>query len=382
MNKLVLTMMAGALLWQGLAQRHKIDINAETPEGLLLQQIGTEEDPAKKVALLEEFSSKYSNHAGMPWVYGQLQPAYLKAGQHDKVFPVVEKLLTFDPSDAEMAHGALKAAEAKKDPDLILKWAVATSDAARKAVASKKPADEDEVENWKHKVDFAKQVETYTEYSLFNTALQTTDPGKKIQLIDKLAERNPQSQYLAQLDEVKFQSYRQLNNTEKAVEVAEALIAKNSTNEDLYLFVADYQFQKKDYDKTQDYGDKLVALMKSKPAPQGVAAADWEKKKTTATGLGLWFKGMSLAAQSKFGPADQVLRDALPFVDDNDQLKAAALFNLGLANYRLGDSAKSPNTQRILDALKFNQQCAAIKSPYQANAQRNITAIRSQYRIR
>jgi tetratricopeptide (TPR) repeat protein len=382
MKNLIVTALIGWLALPAPAQRHKIDINAETPEGQLLQQIGTEQDPDKKLALLEEFASKHDGHPGLPWVYGQLQPAYLKAQQFDKVFPVVEKLLQFDPTDAEMAHGALKAAEAKKDPDLILKWAVATSEAARKAVQSKQPEDEEEVEAWKHKVDFAKQVETYTEYALSSTALQTADAAKKLQLIDKLAERNPNSQYLTPLDEHKFLAYRQLNNADKAAEVAEKILARNPNNEDMLIFGADHAFQKKDYVKAMDYSVKVVGLMKTKPAPQGISAEDWEKKKTAILGVGMWMQGMILSSQAKYGPADEVLREALPHLESNEQMKAAALFNLGLANYKLGDNAKNPNTQRILDALKFNQQCAAIKGPFQGQAQRNIAAIRQQYRIK
>ncbi|HBY61875.1 MAG TPA: hypothetical protein DEH78_18810, partial [Solibacterales bacterium] len=64
-------------------------------------------------------------------------------------------------------------------------------------------------------------------------------------------------------------------------------------------------------------------------------------------------------------------------------LKAAALFNLGLANFRMGEAAKGEaQSQRILDALRFNQQCAAIKSPFQAQAAKNVAAIKSQYRLK
>ncbi|MBK5290344.1 MAG: hypothetical protein JJE04_01450 [Acidobacteriia bacterium] len=382
MNRFLSIALVSLLAIPAAAQRGKIDINAETPEGQLLQQIGTADDAAKKLALLEEFAAKYPKHEGLGWVYGQLQPVYLKAQQYDKVFPVTEKLLQADPSDSEMAHGALKAAEAKKDPDLVMKWASATSDAARLAMASKKPAEEDEVEAWTHKVDFAKQVETYTEYSLFSTALQTSDPAKKILLIDKLAERNPKSQYLSQLEEQKFIAYRQLNNNEKALEMAEATIAKNPGNEDMLLFAADqYLNVKKDNAKALLYADQVVELMKTKPAPNGVSAPDWEKKKQTILGLGLWMSGMIQSSQSKFSPADKTLREALPYLAGNDQLLGPALFHLGLANYRIG-SGKTTDTQRILDALKFNTQCAAIKGPFQTQAQKNIAAIRAQFRIK
>jgi hypothetical protein len=45
------------------------------------------------------------------------------------------------------------------------------------------------------------------------------------------------------------------------------------------------------------------------------------------------------------------------------------LFYAGLANYSM---------KNIPDALKFNQQCAAIKSPFQAKAAENVRVMRSQ----
>ena len=62
-------------------------------------------------------------------------------------------------------------------------------------------------------------------------------------------------------------------------------------------------------------------------------------------------------------------------------LLAGAYFYLGLANFKMGDS-KVPDEKRILDAVRFNEQCAAIKSPFQAPAQRNIKAIRQQFHIK
>src|SRR3954466_8971699 len=112
---LTLTLAAGAF-----AQRHTLgNINAETPEGQLLQQIGQAPDEAKKLALMEDFEAKAPKHEAIGWVYGQMQPAYVKAGKPDKALAVGEKLIAMDPDDMEAAHQNLKAAEAKKDPDLI-----------------------------------------------------------------------------------------------------------------------------------------------------------------------------------------------------------------------------------------------------------------------
>ena len=142
------------------AQRHKFTINTETPEGQLLAQIGQEEDAAKKLGLLEQFAEKFPKHEGFAWVLSQMVPAYNKAGQFDKALAVGDKLLTLDPGDIESAHAILQAAEGTKDPDAVLAWAPKVSDMARKVAQAEKPKEEEEAEEWKRRVDFAKQLDT------------------------------------------------------------------------------------------------------------------------------------------------------------------------------------------------------------------------------
>ena len=58
--KAVAILFALVLAAPGWSQCHKLtDINATTPEGQLLQKAGLEEDPAKKLALQEEFATQF-----------------------------------------------------------------------------------------------------------------------------------------------------------------------------------------------------------------------------------------------------------------------------------------------------------------------------------
>lgn len=382
MNALILGLGLALAVIPAAAQRHKLTINAETPEGQLLQNIGTEQDPTKKLALLEEFEAKHPKHEAIAWVYAQLQPAYAKNNQFDKAMAATEKLLAIDPEDVELAHGALKAAEASKNPDHVRKWAETVSSAARKVAASKKPEDEDEVEEWKRRVDFSKQVDTYCEYALFATALQTDDPKKKIELFQALEKVNPQSQYIPQSLGQQFLAYSQAGDRAGAVAIAEKVLATDQTNEDMLLAAASHYYEgKKDLTKALDYAGKIVTVLATKAAPEGVSAADWENKKNQVLGVAHWMTGVALSNQSKWAPADKSLRAALPLLKGpNAQLLPETLFHLGLANYKLGDAGSDQN--RILDAVKFNEQCAAIASPFQAQARKNLAAIRSQYHIR
>jgi len=358
--------------------RHNVDINTETPEGQALQAIGQEEDATKKLALLEEFAGKHSQNPNLLWVLGQMHRIYAKTAQHDKVFAVSEKLLAANPADSEIAYAGLQSAVAKQDTGLIVKWANITNEAAKKAVKLPKPADEDAEARWKYAVDFAQQIPKRCEYEVYTAALRSTDAATKLQLMDALKALNPQSEYAAQLDEQYFQAYRATNANDKAMEVAEKLAAANKANEDMLLLLANNAFEKKDADNTIKWATAVVELLKTKPAPQGVSPEDWEKKKNTISGISLWMIGMTYASNSNHPQTDSVLREALPLIQGNDALTSHALFQLALANHRMGE--KAGNVKLIQEAYTFFRQCSAVKGPNQGAAAKNAVVLQRQYR--
>jgi tetratricopeptide (TPR) repeat protein len=372
---------AAFLLAMGIAsaQRHKIAIDGATPEGKVLQQIEDEFDEPKKLALLEQFAAQYPKHEGAAWVYEQLVAVYAKANQTDKLLATGERLLVLDPADVEGAHPCLKAAlEAKRDPDLVLKWAVITSDAARKIAQSPKPADEEQVDEWTHRVEFAKQVDIYTEYALYAMALQTPDPKKKILLGEALEQRNPQSQYLPQVAEQLFIAYARTGDNAKAVALAERVLERDQSNAEMLLAVADNYRAKKQADKVADLTGKALQLAASKPKPEGVSDADFATWRTQIAGRANYVMGLTYAALDKWAQTDRALRAALPGIGSDPSRKAETLFYLGLANYNLAEAGE---TERARDALHFSDQCAAIPGPLQARARANAKAIRGRYHV-
>lgn len=373
MRTWVLALVAAAMAAPADAQRQRFTIDTETAEGQMLQQIGQEENEEQKLALLERFVAQYPTHEAAGWAHAMMVPSYLKAGRNDEALTAGEKALELDPEDLQTAHNVLKTAEATKDPDLLRKWALHVSGLARKVAESPKPADEDEAEEWEHRVDFAKQLDTYTEYSLYAAALQTADPHKQIELVETLQQHNPESEYLPRLRSHYFFAMQKAGNLDRAVEIAEEVLAQDKTNEDMLLVAADYYLhKKKDPKKVLEYSAQLVELMESKEKPEGASDADWAARKHQVMGIALWMQGTTYSTLNRFQDADNTLRKALPLIKGNDQLLAGALFHLGLANFKL---------EKILDAIKFNEQCIAIKSPYQAHAKRNLQLIHSQYRV-
>jgi tetratricopeptide (TPR) repeat protein len=354
------------------AQRPSVAISPTTPDGSLLQQIRDESDDAKKLALAEQFLAQYPDHEGVPYVYSAMLASWTKTGEFDKAMATAEKLLAKDPADLEPALAAVKAAEAKKDPDAVLKWAVLSSDLARRRIQTPKVQGEDD-ELSKLRVDFARQLDTYTEYALFTAAAQAQEPAKKVALLKTLEQRAPESKYLSQAMGMYFLALLQSGDMPAAVTVAEKLIPQGQGTEEMFAAAGDFYLrQNQEPQKVLDYSSKLIELANTRPKPDGVSDADWQKRKNYFLGFGQWLAGALYSSQGKFAEADKTLRAALPLLEGNDELKAGALYNIGLANHRL----KNPT-----EAIKFYEQCAALQSPYQPLAAENLKALRTVYRV-
>jgi hypothetical protein len=380
MRILLLTALLIAMGNGASGQRHALTaINAETPEGKLLQQISQEPDPNKKLAPMEQFISQFPKHDAAGWVLTQMQGLYVKGNNFDKALSTGEALLAMDAEDIDAAYANLKAAEGKVDPDLVLKWSAQTSQIAKKALAAPKREGDDEA-TYKQAQDFAKQVNTYTEYALYNTALKVADEKKTLEMADTLATRNPNSQYIAQVMPKYVQAAKQLNQMPRAIAYGERAYEKGLFNEDMLLTLSDYQMQNKQPAKVIMYTTKAVELMSSKPKPEGVDDAQWQQKKDSIIGIAQWMQGVTLSSQNKFAEADKALRVALPLVQANEQLRAGALFHLGLANYKMAQTSK--NKGQINDAVKYMEQAAAIKSPFQAQAAKNVPVIKKEFALR
>ncbi len=279
------------------------------------------------------------------------------------------------PDELDTAYNNLKAAEGKKDAAEVEKWAGVTSTLARQAIA-KLTSDED-----KGKADYARQVDKYTEYALYATSLQSTDPAAIVRLVEALDKQNAQSEYLPQAYGRYLNALRQTGNADKAGAAAERAVARDPNNEEALLAAADFYLQKNtEPDKIIQYATRAADAMNAKTKPEGMSDADWQKKKTAVLGRAQWIQGVTYSNQGKNAQADKALRAALPLVKGDDQLTALAAFYLGMANYKMGGASK--NKAQLRDALGFFEQSAAIKSAVQAQAQKNVKAIRGELGMR
>lgn len=367
----------GALLASLLcAQRHKPIIDPESPQGLLIQQIQQERNAAERVRLLEQFDTQYPRHESAPWVWEQLLPAYLNLKDYDRALAVGEKLLAAGPDDLDTAQRCLHAAEAKNDPELIARYAIQTWDLASRLAAPGKANASDP------RAAEATQVMNYSEYALVAAATQTQDSRRRLELFQTLEQKNPKSQYMEGAYVEMVRTYKQMGNSAKAASLAEQVLATSPDNEDLLLLVAEHYFKKDDQpNKVITYSSRVISVLENKSCPQGVSQDEWLKKKAQYLGAGYFMAGIVHGQREHYALADRLLRDALPYAKENNQMLAAALYTLGVANYKLAE--QSPDDRvRIHDALKFVEDCAALKTSYQERAQKYVDSIKAEYNLR
>jgi len=353
------------------AQRHKAasDFDPGKPDGALLMKAVEENDPLKKAVLLDQFCAEYPQNPSTAWALETLQALYVKAGQYDKIIATGEKLLAIDADDPEAALQNLKASENLKDLPGIRKWGTLASANARKMASEPQPAAAADIDNWKSEVDYARQVDIYTEYALFRVAVESRDPKTTIEFAEALEARNPNSQYMGQTRAALFLAYRQSGANDKAVALAEKVVATDQTNEDMLLVVADDHLAKqKEPEKVHLYAAKAAEIAASKPAPAGVSQADWSTREKALAGIARYLNGKLYYNEKKWADADRELRLALPLVESNAAVKPEVLFYLGFANY---------NLQKHQEAANFYKACAAIPGAFQAQATKNLQSLKS-----
>jgi hypothetical protein len=278
--------------------------------------------------------------------------------------------------DLDDAYAQLKDAQEKKDADGVKKWATETSKAARAEVARQKP-DDATADAWKQRQDFAKQLDTLTEYALATAAVQPgLDPNKVVDLVDTLLGQNPKSTYMS-LCTAAYLGALDKQTAGKSLDGAAKILNGNPNNEDA-LFQLANGYASKGPDKALGYANRLITVMRSKAKPDGVSEGDWEKQKTTMLAYGYYFVGTisGTGTRPAFVDCDKNLRAGLPYITKTPGLLGNTYFYLGLCDYQI--SKLTNDRSKLQEAQKFSEQSAAISGPMQQNASRNAALMKQE----
>jgi hypothetical protein len=274
--------------------------------------------------------------------------------------------------DLEDSYAKLKDAVGKKDADTVKTEGAATFKLAQALVTAPQPSDAEQVNDWKQRVEYGKEVIAYTEYALAFTATQV-DPAKTVELVDTLLAQNPKSKYVDTCTPAYLAALGK-SGLAKQLEGMTKVAAGRPDNEVALAALAE-GLANKSPDRALNYANKLVAVLRTKGKPEGISEAEWEKTKSTGLATGYYISGAIYGGKAAWVDCDRQMKAALPLIHDNTRL-GVIYFYLGLSNYTLGKLTM--DKPRIQTGLKYSQQSAAIQGPMQNQASHNVTAIQNE----
>jgi hypothetical protein len=347
---------------------HRYEIDPESADGALLQQILQEPAQDHRRLLLEQYVKQYPQTTSSAWAQEQLVKSYAQRQDVDHLLPAAERLLTVDPNDLETANLGLRAAETRNDMLLDAKWGILAWDVAQRVSLGQNP-DQALVAEVKNVADFV----------LYTAAHQATDLAKKAEYFKVLELRDPANQYARSARPEYINAVLQTAGPEHRLPFVEKELASSPEDEDV-LFAAAQEAARVNSDaQTLSYAIRLLAVMTKKTLPEGMNADVWSKKRFEYMSIANWFIGTIYSKQGEYGASDQHMRDALPYLQDKPSMLAAAYYTLGYNNYSI--ASDSGDQARAKDALRYNQLCANIKSPYQVSAQKNLEALKTEFHL-
>src|ERR1019366_2921237 len=181
--------------------------------------------------------------------------------------------------DLEDAVQSLKDAAAKKDIDAVKKLVATILPMTKEIVAEAAPAGAEEKKAWQERVTYAKNADVYIESVYYTIAVQS-EPEVLVDLIATLEQQNPKSKYLNQAYGAYLVALDKTGAGAKIPAIAEKGLANFPENEDLLVYLTDTAMTRKppQNDRALSLANRLTATLSKRAKPEGMAAADWERK--------------------------------------------------------------------------------------------------------
>ncbi|HZP22058.1 MAG TPA: hypothetical protein VFB04_01350 [Terriglobales bacterium] len=338
----------------GWSQNTRISIAAGTPEDKELTAIAAEQDPQKRIALYQDFVSKFaSNKAAAAYGDWQLSQQYLATGDAAKALELGDKALELYPNDLDIVVSQIGITQTMKDAGKTVDYAVRGAEIYHSIATQPKPNDVAEAD-WKSRIaddqESARSGYEFVETAAFNAIAGEQDAGKRMNYIEKFTPAFPNSKFEDQVSQLALYSLQQLNQPERLESYGEKALAANPESIPTLLMLANaYSEDPKQTAKAVAYANKVIALTGASP----------EGKQKLAAGVAHSSLGYAYLKQEKYTGAVAELKTAVGMLQEDPQAEQAALFRLGYAYAKVN---------RRADSIATLQKAAAMNGPYQAPA--------------
>ncbi len=351
--------LAASLLFSSLspAQVTQLFLAAGTPEDQAIQAALSEQDAAKRMALLNDFVQKFAANP-MAAAYGNLQLAqqYQGSGDLKSAMAAAEKAHAAVPNNLDILVTIASVAQTAKDNAKAVEYAVKGAALVDGIAKQPKPEGTDDT-SWasqlKTQREQAQQSYEFLEAAGYNAIASETDTKKRIALIDQFSAGFPKSRFNDQVSQYAMMSYQQANDLTRLAAYGEKALAADPNNISTLIQLANAFAEEQGTAhaaKAVEYAKRAIELAKGDEP-----GAD--HKNVMFSGVAHGAIGWVLEKQEKYALALPELQKASSQLKSDPNAHASSLYRLAFAYAKLN---RMPEAKTTLTEL------LAMNSPFQA----------------
>jgi len=351
------------------AQVNKIAIAAGTPEDKDLITIGNEPDAQKRIALYQDFLTKYaSNPSAVAYANWQLSQSYQNLGEFEKALDYGDKATAGSPSNIDILTSQVMIAQQLKDNSKVFQYAINGGEAYDSIDKQTKPADmsdEQFASNIAGDKEANKNAYQFFQNAAFSSISAETDAKSRMDKIEKFSATFPKSGMDDQLTSYAMLSLSELKDTPRLISYGEKALAANPNNIPAMLMLANTYVDSSEpgaLTKAAKYAEQAILVSKADEP-------DADKSRKVSAGVAHSTLGRVYAKQQKTIPSITELKAATSLLKGQDEQQYA------IAAYFLGwDYAKQ---KRLTEARAVLSDAASIPGPMQQSTKELLGKVNS-----
>ncbi len=343
------------------AQVQSLLIPAGTPEDGAIQTITKEPDDAKRLAMWEDFVTKFaSNPAAVAYGNSQIQQHYLSTGDATKALAYGDKAMAAVPNNLDILMSQTMAAQQLKDEDKILHYAALGGKAITGIKNTPAPAGV-EAADWTMKLEgqrrsYQQQYEFF-DGAAYNAVAGEQNAKKRVDYAQQYVAAFPDGKYTDQVHQVAITSLLQANDFATLAKYGETALKANPNNVATlsllaYALVEDPSPKNPYLARAMEHARKAIELGKAD-------AAETDRSTKLSVGLAYEALGYALMKQDKTAASITEFKSASNLLKDDPGSHEVVLFRMGYAYAKL---------KRYGEARETLNQVIAMKGPFEKQA--------------